>query len=148
MVAAIEKCKEIVEDESQIILDIMVMYTADDESMILEKDLYRTVSFYNRFKSISTFHNIMANIDDFKKAYPTVNFRYLVNASKNPLPDIEILDFTPSHSARAMEQGWIDAKRVLGYGPGVSFDRALEDYHLQLSKMKGQKKESVKEERK
>ena len=63
LVSAVERCKEIVDDESQIILDIVVcsshtLATWDNRKNAMEN--------YLRFEDAKTYNNDMADILNFK----------------------------------------------------------------------------------
>ena len=87
--SAIHRCKEMVDDDSQIIVDIIVPSSPHLEGWA---DNNNALNNFMRFKGIKDFNKAMADVYDFFQAYPNVNFRYFVMPS-SPLPGgLKLLD--------------------------------------------------------
>jgi predicted acylesterase/phospholipase RssA len=74
LVSAIDRCKEDVEDDSQIVLDVIMCSSA---SMTKTKSSGLTFANFMRFREISSYYDSLSDVIEFKKAHPNVNYRYL-----------------------------------------------------------------------
>ena len=57
------------------------------------------------------------------RAHPEVKYRYFVQASQDPLPAWELLNFTPKNAQKGIDLGVKDAKRAVEMGEGEAFKR-------------------------
>lgn len=73
---AINRCKEIVDDDSQIIVDI-IMCSARGE-LDKQKKLGTTRANYLRFEEIQKYNDGKNDVFEAKQSFPKVNFRYYV----------------------------------------------------------------------
>jgi hypothetical protein len=92
MISAINKCLEIVDDPSKIIMDIITMYP-NQVDVIKADNNYTSFSNYMRKRLIKSQTTLLSDITEFIRAHPTIQYRYLVQASKDPLPEYELLNF-------------------------------------------------------
>jgi len=69
LVSAINRCKEIVDDDSKIILDIVVCSSYELPEW---KDRKNAMSNYLRFQDAKTHNDNVADIVEFKEAFPNV----------------------------------------------------------------------------
>jgi predicted acylesterase/phospholipase RssA len=76
LVSAIHKCREQVDTDDQITVDIVVCgYGGLDSTWEFQDD---TLSNYLRRKSIDEYHSSISDVAHFKSAFPNVNFRYFL----------------------------------------------------------------------
>lgn len=75
LVSAVQRCKEIVDDESQIIMDIIV---CSGHELGPWENRDNAMANYLRFEDAKTYNDDMADILNFKQAFPKVQFRYFV----------------------------------------------------------------------
>lgn len=75
LVSAVNKCRETVDDDSEITLDIVICDSADIDTW---EDEGNAINNYLRYRSLKEYHSKVADIYDFKMAYPKVNFRYYI----------------------------------------------------------------------
>ena len=121
LVSAIERCKEIVDDESEITLDIVM---CSRQSLPEWDDKDSTMNNYMRFKDIKQYNDNMDDIFEFKKAYPSVNFRHLVIPSQDMPSGMAILDVDNATSTWPMQQlGRKDGEAVVSMGDGYFFKK-------------------------
>jgi predicted acylesterase/phospholipase RssA len=76
LVSAVQRCREKVDDDSKITVDILVCFGYD-----IDKDFKtsgNTIDNYMRFIQIRDYYNGMDDVLNFMRAYPEVNFRYYV----------------------------------------------------------------------
>ena len=90
---AIRRCKEIVEDESDIILDmVMCSFHFLDQ---VDASKYSTLDHLKRGREINLFYSGMNHYNSSVSNHPNVTFRYIISPSEsikaNPLA---ILDFS------------------------------------------------------
>ena len=129
LVSAIERCREIVDDDSDITIDII---SADTH--ILEGKIGRNAYHnYLIFQDLKKYFGKESDVVVFMKAFPTVNFRYYVEPSI-PLPaGSKLLDFDNSTNTYGNQmQGRIDGKKVIEKGEGVSFQELVARYEGRL----------------
>lgn len=123
MISAIQKCMQIVDDHSKIELDIIVMYPDRIEPLI--NDNVSTVYHYMRMREIKGYYSLLSDIASFIRAYPNINYRYFVQATKSPEPVYDLLSFNPKMTESMIELGKQDAKAVVEMGPGASFKQFI-----------------------
>lgn len=78
LISAIEHCKTIVDDESQITLDIAVCGSHNLGPMDDDK---KAIGNLMRKNEIKDYYSSMSDIQEFKQAHPTVNYRHYVQPS-------------------------------------------------------------------
>lgn len=120
LVTAVERCKwEVGADEKDITIDIIICGHKEVKGMKGDKNAY---SNYLGFKSINDYYSGIADINEFRQAYPHVNFRYFVqpdhDAGGGPL---SMLDFKNSSTWAQQEMGRSDGHRALKMGEGYMF---------------------------
>lgn len=76
--SAIDQCKEIVDDESKITVDVLICADVAGE-VVDEKHVGKTIANVLRDRKIHKAFNGAKTIKRQKKSHPSVNFRYLVN---------------------------------------------------------------------
>jgi hypothetical protein len=125
LVSAVNKCREMVDDDSEITMDIVVCDTAKIDSWGQQGN---SINNFLRYRSIREYHSKVADIYDFKLAYPKVNFRYYLEPS-TPLPGgLAILDFNNQTSTFPMQmQGRLDGENAVKLGEGFMFGK-MEEY--------------------
>ena len=69
LVSAVERCREVVDDESKIIIDIIV---CSSYSLPEWTDKKSTIGNYLRFQEAKSYSDDMADIVEFKEAFPKV----------------------------------------------------------------------------
>jgi predicted patatin/cPLA2 family phospholipase len=114
---AIQRCLEIVDDESDIIMDIIMTAQSHIET-VEDLSQYSTLQHFIRGMETREFHKAMKILNNTLIAHPRVNFRYVLGPSVsltiNPLP----LDFSKKHLEFCFEVGKKDAEAAVGLGPG------------------------------
>jgi hypothetical protein len=75
LASAVQRCREIVDDDSQITVDVVVCAAHDIKDWTNKGD---TVNNYLRYKDINEYHVGMNDFLETKNAFPKVNFRYYV----------------------------------------------------------------------
>lgn len=116
LVSAIQRCREIVDDDSKIILDIIV---CDDDELDAWESENNAMSNYLRFNGIKSYHDSIADIDEFSQAFPEVQFRYYITATE-PLPSgLGILNFDNTTATFPMQMvGRLDGENAVKSGEG------------------------------
>ena len=117
---AIERCKEIVSREADIIIDI-VMCSGD---VLEDVDVsgFNAVKMLRRYLQISSFQKTMVWITHGIANYPGVKFRYIVSP-QGPISDEWIpMGFRREEINRLIDLGIQDAKDTVQKGEGVMFE--------------------------
>lgn len=76
MLSAINKCMEIVDDHSKIIVDIIVMYPETNQR--LNSTDGNSWENYMRSHTIHSYYVLLSDIYAFMRAHPQVQYRYFV----------------------------------------------------------------------
>ena len=125
IVSAIDKCKEMVEDDSQITLDI-VMCTS--HSLNKTKKVGKTLDNFFRYWDVSSYFSGMRDVNEFKLARPNVNYRYLFMPTEPLAEGFDTMIFENSTMFPMMQVGQRDAQRMVKAGEGKGFE-LLEQWH-------------------
>ena len=96
-----------------------------DDVPIVDNTNYTTIDHYRRKQAIKSQYTQLSDISEFIRAHPKIQYRYLVQASKDPLAEYELLNFTEENAKQGISLGIKDAKASIEMGPGVAFDRFL-----------------------
>jgi hypothetical protein len=125
LVSAVNKCRETVDDDSEITLDIVICDSAEIDTW---EDEGNAINNFLRYRSIKEYHGKVADIYNFKMAYPKVNFRYYLEPS-TPLPGgLAILNFNNQTSTFPMQMmGRLDGENAIKQGEGFMFGK-MEEY--------------------
>ena len=78
LVSAIERCREQVDDDSQITIDVISC------ARVFRSDANHTdnaIGNWLKYRDIKTFNSGMRNVHEVQLAYPKVNYRYFFQAS-------------------------------------------------------------------
>ena len=119
--SAVEKCLDLVDDESKITMDIMLL----DRFAIpaAELDDGDTLKNMLRMHSIKHYFKGLENVITTMQAHPNVNYRYILEPSGEYPKLWNLLNFGPENTWPMQENGMADAKSALEAGPGASFKR-------------------------
>jgi len=121
LVSAVQRCREQVDDDSQITLDILVCDEKGNLGTWNDKD--DALNNYLRYRDISNYNNGMADVAEFIQGFPSVNLRYFIMSSA-PLPSgLGILKFDNSTVTWPMQmQGRTDGANAIKQGEGFMFN--------------------------
>ena len=122
IVSAIKRCREIVDDDSKIILDIVICDAAHVDYIT---NTTNTISNFYRFKDIKNSVNSLSDIVEFQRAYPGVNFRHFVQPTE-PLKGngINMINFDNATCTYDMQmQGRKDGKVAVNSGETFLSDK-------------------------
>lgn len=121
---AIDRCKEVVDDEANIIIDTILLSGSQNITRFEHKS-YNTVSNYMRYKEITSFYNSLSDYEEIKRGYPKVNFRYKI-VPESPLPSGYIpLGFKRESILQMIKFGYEDAKKAIEEGPDAAHERTF-----------------------
>ena len=132
--SAIDQCLELVDSESDIIIDVFVCGGQKGDPGRLPHPGANTIANYERSRSIWKAKNDANVYSNDVKAHPKVNWRYLAWETMNHAGGISELEFNGDKTWPMQEQGRKDAKTVLKNGHNTHFDMLLEwdkNYDLQ-----------------
>lgn len=115
--AAIQQCLEIVDDPSKITIDIVICST--DSPKVEDETGYSLDNYWESMK-IHSYYNNVDDISEIKRAYPTVDWRYLFT-EKEKATGFDEMSFVNATTWPLQEQGRADAKAALLGGPGKAF---------------------------
>lgn len=120
--SAVEKCLELVSDESQITLDIILLdqiFAPDSETYA---DTTNAINNLMRARSVQSYYTALENVIEVMVTYPNVNYRYMMEPSDSDIFILEYLDFSYRNTWPMQENGRADSQTCLDYGPGFGFD--------------------------
>lgn len=139
LVSAVERCMEIVDDESKVTLDIIECTGYELTPWNDRNDALNNVL---RYQDVKGFHDDTADINEFKQAFPKVNYRYFVAPATPLASGLGILDADNSTSTFPMQLlGRQDGADAVKAGEGFMFrhmdkwnnDEAIRAEHPRLS---------------
>lgn len=136
--SGINRCLSEGYKEKNIIVDIILCTGAqseekEGESSSSKRD-YNTIQNYLRMRDIQSYYTSMSDLDEVKRGYKDVNFRYLV-VPDAPLPSGYIpLGFKRESITEMIRIGYEDAKKVILDQENSSFDR-VDNFMLEQHNM-------------
>jgi predicted acylesterase/phospholipase RssA len=108
---AIKKCKAHVDSDDKIIVDVLMCQSDPVEMGTYKKEnMFNALNVHNRKKQIRNYYDTMDDIYPFVRAYPDVNYRYIVAASET-LPSNAIVPVIVS-------QDDLEKSYAIGYKDG------------------------------
>ena len=117
---AIERCREITDSDSDIIVDVILCTGAYLKDVDQSKDT--TLQMLDRYLQIDSFANSLDDLLHAKDDYSYINFRYIIMPS-SPLPSGEIpLGFNPTQIETMISMGMNDAKNIINNATAVNWD--------------------------
>lgn len=127
LVSAVQRCRESVDSDSQITVDIVVCFAHDiDAKFELSGN---TIDNFMRYKDIKDYYSGMDDVLETIQAFPEVNFRYYVQPSSS-LPIFKILNVHNETSTYPMQmQGRLDGENAIKSGESFIFDKLLDWNH-------------------
>lgn len=123
---AIDRCKEIVTYEEDIIVDIVMC--SGDVLNDVDVSKFNSIQMLKRYTEIATFQKTMVWITQGKSNFPRVNFRYIVSPKGTISNEWIPIGFEHKEILRLIELGRTDAISVVEEGPGKRFEEELEFY--------------------
>ena len=101
LVSAVHQCRDLVDDDSQITIDIIVCgYPGIDNQWEFKNDMFAN---WMRYKDIADYHSSTGDVAGFMRAFPNVNFRHLIAPSESIASGLGILDFSNLTSTWPMQ---------------------------------------------
>lgn len=110
LVKAVSRCREQVSDDSQITIDIFLTITPLLVSYEFKEN---TIQNYLRKKAIGEFYKLYDDVVEFKRAFPNINFRYLVMPSEIMQFGLKTIDFSYEHTWPIQLLGRIDGSSAV-----------------------------------
>ena len=124
LVSAVQRCRETVDSDSQITIDIVVCFAhnIDDKYAVSGN----TIDNFMRYKDIKEYYNGMDDVLEYMRAFPDVNFRYYVQPSA-PLPIFKMLNVNNETSTYPMQmQGRLDGENAIKSGEHFIYNKLLD----------------------
>jgi len=120
---AVFRCRELVDSDDQIILDVIFANNASFTSV--DSNKFNTFQMHGRHRAI---HSYVASTRAYlyaRASFPEVQWRYVMIASER-LPDQTLpLDFKAKNIETMIQLGIKDAVKALADGPGVSAEQVF-----------------------
>jgi len=119
--SAVRRCKEIVDDESDIIVD-MILCSNNKVKIVENIKEFSTLENFMRGREIMSFYEGMDEIEKSRILYPKVNWRYVVAPSEELSESIIPLDFSKDHLDKCFAVGKKDAINAVKLGEGGNYE--------------------------
>ena len=120
-ISAVERCLELVEDESLVTMDIILLDRFVPPA--IEGDDGDTIQNMLRKHEITSYYNGLVNVITCMLSHPNVQYRYILEPS-GPYPKLwNLLNFSPNNTWPMQENGMADAKAALEAGEGHGFEK-------------------------
>jgi len=110
LVSAVKRCREQVDDDSQITIDILM---CDSPHLDAWTDDHNTLGNYLRNKNIRDYHSSISDVLNFKQGFPSVKFRYFIEPSESLPGGAKMLDFANSTTYHSQIVGRKDGKNAV-----------------------------------
>jgi len=91
IVTAADKCRQLVDDDSQIIMDIVL---TGDHEIHEEMDTGNAINNFLRYYGIHTYYKHFNDVLEFKRSRPDIQYRYLVMPSGKVASGLRMILFT------------------------------------------------------
>ena len=128
--SAVRRCREIVDKDEDIIIDLYLCSGSSIDE-VSDVNKYSVLENFMRGREIKSFYLNDDEIEKTKILYPKVNFRYTIVPSEklsySPIP----LDFSKSHLDKWFAVGKKDAQNAVKLGPGGYWNVVL-DYNKRI----------------
>jgi len=118
LVSAVEKCLELVDSPTKIIMDIVICGHAEIDPIETPGN---TITNFMRYRAIKKYDHSLDDVLEFQKTEPLVNYRYLVIPSIPLKAGLAELDFSPEATTPMVELGKQDAQNIVSLGKGKAF---------------------------
>ena len=118
-ISAVENCLKLVDDESQITLDIILLDKISPAEG--EEDDGKTFANFMRNRDITGYYKSYENVLVTMMAYPNVNYRYIMEPTGWYPTSVNQLNFGPEVTEPMQANGKADAKASLDADEGASF---------------------------
>jgi len=129
LVSAVHRCREIVDDDSQINIDIVTVHGGKKQKAWENKG--KTDSNWLRYEDIKEHYNSISDVYEFQQAFPKVNFRYYVEPTESIPGGLDIINVDNSTITWPLQElGRKDGANAVTLGKGESFkamSRSFED---------------------
>jgi predicted patatin/cPLA2 family phospholipase len=124
---AIDRCKDIADNEEDIIVDV-IMCNGDTLTDV-DTSKFNSIQMLWRYHKITQYQNTMHWINHAMTNNPRVNFRYIV-VPKVPIDNEWIpIDFSLANINKLIDMGISEAKRTVESGPFTGFKRIQNIYN-------------------
>lgn len=108
--SAVERCREIVEKDEDIIMDVIICSNSKLQSINATGD---TIENFLRSWDVSGYHTDLGDVREFRRALPNISYRYFFQASKPLASGLQLLDFTPAIIWPMIDIGKEDAVTIV-----------------------------------
>lgn len=127
LVTAIQRCREQVDDDSEITLDVIDCGSPDSVSSW--KDNNNAASNYQRYRNIQSYTSDSNDLYEFLEAFPNITLRYYVTPSEDlGHSGLAMLSFDNETTTWPMQmQGRLDGENAILDGEG-KYHQAFKDY--------------------
>ena len=127
-VDAVERCREQVDNDSEITVDVIVCTGYDLKNN--DQNSQDSYNNYLRNNEIKEYHTNMGDISTFVEAYPDINFRHYIQPSTPLASGLSMLDFSNNTNTWPMQAiGRTDGANAVAQGEGFMFAKMKEWNH-------------------
>jgi predicted acylesterase/phospholipase RssA len=120
LVSAVHRCREIVDDDSLINLDIVTVHGGKKQEAWDNKG--ETASNWLRYEDIKEHYNSIADVYEFQQAFPKVNFRYYVEPTESIPGGLDIINVDNTTITWPLQVlGRKDGANAINAGKGEAF---------------------------
>jgi len=128
---AINKCRKHVDSDDKIIVDVLMCQTDPVEIGEYKKEnMFNAINIYNRKKAIKTYYDTMNDIYPFVRAFPEINYRYIVAASETLPSSVVPVIVSQDDLTKTYNIGYKDGQDAISgeYGIKEGFTKMIENY--------------------
>mmetsp|Transcript_8704 Transcript_8704/g.6454 ORF Transcript_8704/g.6454 Transcript_8704/m.6454 type:complete len:125 (+) Transcript_8704:554-928(+) len=110
LVSAVERCLELVESPSQIVMDLVLLKTA----VLEEWTGATTLDYLKRSRDIKDYYKLQEDVWKFYVSQPDVQYRYFFMPSEELSSGLQSMLFTPELAQHMFDVAEKDVQTILG----------------------------------
>ena len=125
LVSAVHRCREVVDDDSKIVLDIIDCFAS--AKLDGWEDPNNALSNYLRFKSIKQYHDNVEDVYGFAEFFPNVTIRHYITPSGEMAGGLNLLNADNATVTWPMQMlGRLDGENAVKQGDGFMISKLRE----------------------
>ena len=131
VISAIRRCREVVDDDSDIIVDLVI---CNNPSIAKKDDVdkYNAFGHMLRAMELKDYYNTLNDYNSSMALFPNVTFRYLITPSESITSGLIPLNYNQEQIDRCFRVGEKDAKNAVKLGPG-GYAKVIYEYTEKLN---------------
>lgn len=127
VLSAVRRCREIVDDDNDIIVDMILCANPVVQPVASVKG-YSALAHYLRANEMRDYYQTLSDYNSSIAMFPNVTFRYLIAPSESVTSGLIPLEYSDEQIERCFRVGKKDAENAVKLGPG-GYAKTIMDYY-------------------